>query len=78
MGIASILLGILGIFTWPLPYLGFPINVVGLVLGITGYRRSKGGMAVAGTILCTLGLVLTMVNLSMGLLDLIMRTYFST
>lgn len=77
MSIASMLLGILGIFAWPLPFLGFPINIVGLFLGIVSLRRSRGGMAIAGTIVCTIGLVLTAVNLSIGLLDLILRTYFS-
>ena len=78
MSIATMLLGILGIFTWPLPFLGFPINLAGLFLGIVSLSRSRGGMAIAGIIMCTLGLVLTAVNLSIGLLDLILRTYFST
>jgi hypothetical protein len=72
----SMILGILGILVWPLPYLGFPTNVVGLTLGILGLKRHKKGMAVAGTIMCSMGLTLTIINLTIGLLDLILKTYF--
>jgi hypothetical protein len=76
MGAASIILGILGISTWPLPFLGFPTNVIGLALGILGLKRHRRRMAVAGTAMCSIGLALTIANLAVGLLDLILLTYF--
>lgn len=76
MSFIAMILGILGIFVWPLPYLGFPFNVVGLALGILGLKRHGRGMAVAGTVMCSLGLALTIANLAFGLLDFILKTYF--
>jgi hypothetical protein len=72
----SMILGLLSIFVWPLPYLGFPTSIAGLALGILGLKRHKEGTAVAGTVMSSLGLALTIVNLAFGLLDLILKTYF--
>jgi hypothetical protein len=71
-----VILGILGISAWPLPYLGFPLNIAGLALGLLGLKRHKSGTAIAGTVMCSIGLALTIVNLAIGLLGLILKTYF--
>ena len=76
MGAASMIFGVLGMFVWPLPYLGFSTNVIGLALGILGLRRHRRRMAIAGTVMCSVGLALTIVDFTFGLLDLVLRTYF--
>ncbi len=76
MGLLSTILGILSIFVWPIPWLGLLVSVFGLsIAGIT-LKRRKSGTAVAGIVLAVIGLSLTIVNLKIGLLDLILKTYF--
>lgn len=76
LSVASMMLGVIGIFAWSLPYLGFPINIIGLVVGILQLKHHRNGMAIAGIVMCTVGLSLTIVNISIGLLSFILKTYF--
>ena len=76
MGLLLMILGILSIFVWPIPWLGLLVSIVGLIIGGITLKRRKSGMAVAGIILTVIGLSLTIVNLKIGLLDLILKTYF--
>lgn len=69
-------LGILSIFVWPVQYVGFPVSIAGLVLGVLTLWRRKRAMAVAGIVLASIGLALAVVNVRIGLLDLILKTYF--
>ena len=64
--IASLVLGILGLFTWLLPIIGLPMSIVGLVLGATGMKRGSRGLAIAGLVLSIIALVLTIINASIG------------
>jgi len=52
-------LGIVSLFAWLVPFLGFPIAVAGLVLGIVAINKGKEpkGMAIAGVVMCPLGLI---------------------
>jgi hypothetical protein len=65
-------------FVWPIAYVGFPVNLLGLITGIIAIRKHKSSMAVAGIILSIIGLVLTLVNLKVGILGIIIKTYFQT
>lgn len=78
MDVVSLALGVLSIFVWPIAYIGFPINIIGLITGILAMRRHKSGLAIAGIILSIIGLVLTAVNLKVGILGIIIKTYFQT
>lgn len=73
---ASLVFGILSIFMWPIQYGGFLVSATGLALGVVMLRRRKSGMAMAGIVLASIGLALTIINLKIGLLDLILKTYF--
>ena len=70
------ILGILSIFVWPISWLGLLVSISGISLGGITISRHKSGMAIAGIILTCIGLSLTIVNLKIGLLDLILKTYF--
>lgn len=59
MSIASMVLGIVGFIAWCLPIAGYPVTIVGIVLG-------GKGMAIAGIIMCTITLVLTLINSILG------------
>ncbi len=76
MGLASLLLGILSIFVWPIVYLGLPVGMAGVVLGILAFRKKKKAIGIVGIVLSGIGLGLTVVNITFGLLDLILKTYF--
>lgn len=63
---ASLVLGIIGLIAWFIPLVGAPITITGLILGIKGLKSLKRGMAVAGVVLSTIGLVATIANFSIG------------
>jgi len=63
---ASLVLGIIGLIAWFLPLIGFPVTITGLVLGIKGMKSIKRDKAVAGVVLCIIGLVATIVNSAIG------------
>jgi len=63
---------------WPIAYIGFPLNIIGLLTGILSIRRRKNGMAMVGIILSVIGLVLTAINMKIGILNIIIKTYFQT
>ena len=59
-------LGIVGILACCIPLFGIPVNLVGLILGIVGIRKGGKGMAIAGIILCSIFLILTICNAALG------------
>lgn len=64
--VLSLVLGILGLFAWIIPLFGLPITITGLVYGIKALKGLKRGMALAGVILCSLGLAASAVNAIVG------------
>ncbi len=76
MAVAVLVLGVLSIFVWPIHYIGFIFSVLGLVAGIFLLRRHKDGTLIAGIVFAGVGLLLTAVDLRIGLLDFILKTYF--
>lgn len=64
--IASLVLGLVGLIAWCLPLLGYPVTIVGLILGILGIKKGGKGMAIAGIILCAITLLLTIGNSALG------------
>jgi hypothetical protein len=64
--ITSLVLGILSMLAWCIPLCGAPVTIAGLVLGIMGLNSTKRNMAIAGIVLSSIGLVLTIVNGAYG------------
>lgn len=64
--IASLVLGIVGLVAWYLPVIGYPVTIVGLVMGVMGMKSSRRGMAIAGVVLSALGLLITIINSALG------------
>jgi hypothetical protein len=64
--IASLVLGILGLVCWCLPILGLPMTIVGLVMGFKGQRSPNHGLAIAGLVLNTIGLMFSIANWALG------------
>ena len=64
--IASMVLGIIGLFAWFLPIIGLPVTITGLVLGIKGKNSANRGMAIAGIVMTIMGLTLSVINAALG------------
>ncbi len=64
--IASLCLGLLGLVAWFLPIIGLPTTITGLVLGIKSLHGPRQGMAIAGIVLCIIGLVASISNAAIG------------
>jgi hypothetical protein len=59
-GIASLVLGIVGIITFWFPFVGLAVSIVGLALATVGMKRIQGkGIAIAGLVLTIIALVLS-------------------
>lgn len=70
---ASMVLGIIGLIAWLLPLIGFPVNIVGLVLGLTQGKHKTFTTAKAGVIMSIIGLVLTVINSVAGAIINVMQ-----
>jgi hypothetical protein len=58
-GIASLVLGIIGVVIFWVPFVGLPVSIVGLALAAVGMKRIDGkGFAVAGLVLSIIGVIL--------------------
>jgi hypothetical protein len=66
LAIASLVLGILSLCGWFVPICGFPMTIVGGVLGFLGLKSTRRGLAIAGLVLCAIALILTIVNAVAG------------
>ena len=64
--VASLVLGIVGLVTWLLPLVGLPVSITGLVFGVNALKRVRKGMALAGVVLCSIGLLLGALNFAWG------------
>ena len=79
MGIASMVLGIVGLFVSFLPFWGLPIPIIGLILGIVGVRSESPnrGMAIAGIVLCSISLVISIL-MTVGLFAFLSSIEYET
>ena len=66
LSLTSMILGIVGLLAWCIPLLGFPVCITGLILGIIGIKKGGKGMAIAGIIMCSITLLLTLGNSILG------------
>ena len=62
----GLVLGIIGLVGWFIPIIGLPITIIGLVFSIKGLKSLKHGVAITGIVLCSIGLLLSIVNASIG------------
>jgi len=73
-GIASLVLGIIGVLTSLISvtfFIGLPVSIVGLVLAVVGMRRINGkGLAIAGLVLSLIGIVVSAIMASLFLIGL--------
>ena len=73
--IASLVLGIVGFIAWLLPLVGYPVTIVGLILGCLARKNEKNGLNLAGIILSTITLILTLGNSILGVILVYSQMY---
>lgn len=66
--IASLVLGLCSIITWLIPLFGLPTTIVGLIMGGIGVKSQKRGFAITGIVLSAIFLILTIINMVLGVL----------
>lgn len=71
MSIASLVLGCCGIIAWCIPLLGYPVTIVGIILGCLGMKKGGKKLAIAGIILSAIFLVATLINSILGAMNAI-------
>ena len=61
MGGEALVLGIVALLTWLIPFFGLPIPIIGLVWGIWVLRKkpARRWMALSGVVMCSIGLFLS-------------------
>ncbi len=67
LSITSMILGLIGLIAWLLPLVGYPVIIPGLILGIIGKNQGGRTYAITGIILCSITLVLTLINSGLGI-----------
>ena len=63
--VAALVLGILGLIFWIIPPIGLSIVIAGIILGIIALKQPKNRTALVSIILCSIGLILNIVNIMM-------------
>ncbi len=76
--IVALILGLVGIVAWLLPFLGYPVTIIAIVFGVKGRKMMENrGMATAGFVLGIVFLVLTLINSIAGvILNMAIRSMF--
>lgn len=69
LSIASFVLGLVGIVAWLLPLIGYPVTIVGIILGCVARKKNeKNGLSLAGIILSIITLIFTLMNSILGVI----------
>ncbi len=63
----SFVLGWCGIIAWLLPIVGFPVTIVGIIMGLKGQDSQLQSKAKTGLILNIVFLVVTALNSALGI-----------
>ncbi len=72
MALGSLILGIINLCSWCIPFCGCPMSIIGLVLGFLGLKSKKNAMfAKVGIVLSGLGLLASIVN---GIAGVVLNT----
>ena len=66
--IASLVLGICSFIAWIFPLFGYPVTIVGIVMGALGMKKGGKGMAIAGIVCSFIGFILTLLNSTAGVM----------
>ncbi len=63
---ASLVLGIISLVMWLIPLFGFPVSIIGMIMGFFGAKSEKKTIGIVGLVLSIIGLIICIVNAVMG------------
>ena len=66
--VGALILGLTGMILWCCPLIGLPVTLCGLVFGIRSLHGENAAMAVVAVVLSSIGLLLTILNATAGVL----------
>jgi len=66
--VVALILGLTGMILWCCPLIGLPVTLCGLVFGIRSLHGENAAMAVVAVVLSSIGLLLTILNATAGVL----------
>lgn len=69
VAVMALILGIVGLVAWIIPLVGFPVTIIGFMLGRKARLSSRRSFALTGMGLSLLGLLLSVGNFYLGLLN---------
>lgn len=64
--IAALVLGIVSLIVWLLPLFGYPVSIIGIIMGIKSKDSNSKTFALVGLILSIIGLAITVANSAIG------------
>jgi len=64
--ITSLILGLVSLGAWLLPFIGLPVSITGIVMGIQSMKSEHKNVAIAGLVLSIIGLLVTIGNMILG------------
>lgn len=64
--IAGFILGLVSIIAWFIPFIGFPVAIVGIVLSSMNLKTQSRKLNIIGLVLCCVFLLVTMINSALG------------
>lgn len=62
LSIASLVLGILSFIACCIPIVGYPVEIVAIILGVIGMKKGGRTLAIIGIVCAAIALVLTIIN----------------
>ena len=63
--VGALIIGVISLFLWILPIIGFPLSIIGLVLSIKGVKSDRK-YSTAALICCIIGIILVVGNAAIG------------
>jgi hypothetical protein len=64
----ALILGIIGLFLWLIPFAGLIISMIGIASGRVGMRSSYKTRAIVGIVLCSISILLSIIAFIINIL----------
>lgn len=67
-GMVGFILGLVSIIAWFIPFIGYPVTILGIIFSGLGLNSNNRGKATAGLTLSIIFLVVTIINSALGVI----------
>ena len=76
LGLTGFILGLVGIFAWLLPFIGYPVTICGIVFSSKGLKSNNRGKSITGLVLSIIFCIFTLLNSFAGLVMFMEAFYY--